>query len=298
MPIRASSPRSARIAYRAVGTATWTELPTRLADGAMVARVDSSASPPGEYEFVASASDVAGNTAQTDSRPNGEAMLLTFPLRAPVQLVARIGHGDSRAETIGYGRDSAASGRLLDDNGEPMPGRSVTVTERFGRGALIDRRVRTVLTNKRGRWSSKLPAGPSRTVVVSFSGTPRFRPHETAARHLHVRSRSSFEASRARIREGRAIEFSGKVGHFGAHIPSGGKLVELQVREGRARWNTVREAFHTDSSGRFSLRYRFGTFYDANARFVFRVKVAREQAWPYKSPGRSRSLEVTVVADR
>ncbi len=113
-----------------------------------------------------------------------------------------------------------------------------------------------------------------------------------------MRSRSSFATSRDRVREGRAIEFSGKVGHFGAHIPTGGKLIELQVREGRARWNTVREAFHTDSSGRFRLRYRFGTFYETDAQFVFRVKVAREQGWPYKAPGRSRSREVTVVADR
>ncbi len=110
-------PSSAQIAYRAVGASEWTELPTRLADNAMVARVDSSASPPGEYEFIASAVDVAGNATSTSSRPDGEAMVLTFPLRAPVQLVARVGHGDSRTETIGYGRDSKASGRLLDQNG-------------------------------------------------------------------------------------------------------------------------------------------------------------------------------------
>ena len=79
--------------------------------------------------------------------------------------------------------------------------------------------------------------------------------------------------------------FAGKVGHFGARIPRGGKLVELQVREDAGRWNTVREAFHTDASGHFELRYRFGRFYETDASFVFRIKVAREQGWPYKAPG-------------
>ena len=84
----------------------------------------------------------------------------------------------------------------------------------------------------------------------------------------------------------------------GARVPPGGKLIELQVREGRAHWNTVQEAFHTDASGRFRLRYRFGRFYETNAHFVFRVKIAREQGWPYKAPGRSRAQLVTVVANR
>ncbi len=62
-----------------------------------------------------------------------------------------------------------------------MPRRQVTVTEYFGSGALIDRRVRTVMTNDRGRWSSKLPAGPSRAVAVSFDGTPRHQPQTTTS---------------------------------------------------------------------------------------------------------------------
>ncbi len=225
-------------------------------------------------------------------------MVLTFPLREPVQLISRLGHGGESGETIGYGRDSKAQGRLLDRSGEPMADRAVTVTEYFGIGALIDQRVRTVTTDKRGRWSSALPAGPSRTVSVSFAGTPQYQPLSAEPDELRVRSRASFATSRDRVPEGKGVLFEGKVGHFGARVPAGGKLIELQVREGRARWNTVREAFHTDSSGRFKLRYRFGRFYETNAHFVFRVKIAREQGWPYKAPGRSPSRAVTVVANQ
>ena len=291
-------PQSVQIAHRIVGGAQWTVLPTRLVNDRLQARVDSGSLPPGKYEFMASARDIAGNASQTALRTNGEPATFTFPLREPVQLVARVDGGSGRTETLAYGRDSDARGRLLNANGEPMDGREIIVSEYFGSGALIDRRVRTVVTDARGRWTSKLPAGPSRDVEISFAGTLQHQPRTASSTELRVRSRASLETSRERVREGDSVEFIGKVGHFGARIPSGGKLIELQVQEAPGRWNTVREAFHTNSSGRFAVSYRFGRFYEANATFVFRIKVAREQGWPYEAPGRSRSQTVTVVADR
>jgi hypothetical protein len=85
------------------------------------------------------------------------------------------------------------------------------------------------------------------------------------------------------------------VKHHGAQIPAGGKLVELQVREGARRWGTVKEAFSTRGDGRYSTSYRFGTFYSRPVTFRFRVKVTRENGWPYKAPVRSRARRVTVV---
>jgi hypothetical protein len=288
-------PDSVQISYRSVGAPDWMPLSTHLVQDALVARVDSSASPAGIYEFEASATDRAGNFTQTTRRTDGEPMVLGFPLREWVQLVSGPGPA-SETKTIGYGQDSHASGRILDQSGRPLAGQDVTVSEYFGIGALIDRRIRTVVTDRKGHWTSSLPAGPSRAVAVSFAGTPRFQPAATAGGELRVRSRSSFEISRDRVSEGGAVAFRGKVGHFGAHIPAGGKLVELQVREGPGKWNTVREAFHTSTSGRFHLRYRFGDFYERNATFAFRLKVAREQGWPYQAPGHSTTKTVTVVA--
>lgn len=302
--VRASDPQSGiaggspQIVYRPVGTPDWLPLSTQMAAGEISARVDSSAVPAGNYEFAASARDVAGNAAQTTSRSDGSPMILTFPLRAAVQLSTRLGHGSSGTETVAYGHDAKAQGQLLDGLGQPLVGREITVTEYFGSGALIDHRVRTVLTGINGRWRSRLPAGPSRTVTASFAGTPQYRPAPGRTETLEVRSRSSFTISRDRVHEGDSVLFEGKVGHFGARIPHGGKLVELQVRDSNGSWNTVREAFHTDSSGHFRMRYRFGRFYESDAHFVFRVKVAREQGWPYKAPSKSRPRSLTVVANQ
>ncbi len=284
------------IDYRAVGADSWRPLETAISSDELRARVESSALQPGDYEFRAEATDVAGNRGETTRRADGSAMVLTFPLRQFVDLAASLEPGGARTRTVRYGTGSEASGRLLDSAGEPLAGEEIVVDEYFGAGALIDRRTRFVRTDSAGRWSSPIPAGPSREVSASFAGSSRFQEAAEPAGRLTVRSQATFTRSRARVREGGRVVFAGKVGHFGARIPAGGKLIELQVREAVGRWNTVREAFHTEPSGRYRFGYRFGRFYDTDARFKFRVKVAREQGWPYKAPVRSRPRTVTVLA--
>jgi hypothetical protein len=288
---------SARISYRPVGSGLWHPLDTQLHAGELRARVDSSVAPPGEYEFMAEAIDVAGNRNETILRQNGQQMKLSFPLKAAVELTADLKPGGAKRQTIAYGRDSVVAGRLVSASGTALSNRGVTVVEYFGEGALIDRRVRTVQTDEHGHWSSKLPAGPSRSVTAHFDGDLRYLPAETEAGSLRVRSKASFRTSRKRVPEGEKVVFKGKVGHVGARIPVGGKLIELQVHEGVGRWNTVREAFYTQPSGRYRLAYRFGRFYLTDAVFRFRAKIAREQGWPYKAPVRSRARQVTVLAD-
>ena len=143
----------------------------------------------------------------------------------------------------------------------------------------------------------ELPPGPSRTVSASFAGSARFAPLEQVAGRLAVRRRASFRTSRepGSARAGGLCSPAG-IGHYAARMPVGGKLIELQVRESAGRWNTVGEAFHAEDLGRYRLGYRFGRFYEADARLNFRVKVAREQAWPYKAPIRSVARTVVVLA--
>jgi hypothetical protein len=287
---------SGRIWFRPAGLTTWQPLETTIEGGELRARVDSASEPPGAYEFMAEATDVAGNRIETVKRQNGQQMVLVFPLRAGVELTANLEPGGARRQTIGYGRRSSVAGRLVNSAGASLANKEITVVEYFGEGALIDRRVRTVSTDGQGRWSSKLPAGPSRAVTAYFDGDPQYLAAEKEAGTLRVRSKASFRTSRKRVPEGERIVFKGKVGHVGARIPAGGKLIELQVREGAGRWNTVREAFYTKANGRYRLAYRFGRFYLADAVFKFRAKIAREQGWPYKAPAQSRSRQVVVLA--
>ncbi len=284
-----------QIYYRALGSSTWIPLETLISDGALRAYVDSTAVPAGNYEFMASVSDIAGNQTTTTVREDGQPMVLLFPLKSAVRLYAHLVPGGERREAVDYGQDSKVSGRLTKASGTPIGHAEVTVVEHFGRGALINRRVRRVRTRSDGSFGERIPAGPSRAITVTYNGSTQNLSREAKAGRLVVKSKAGFHTSKRRVAEGHSVLFSGRVFHKGARIPDGGKLIELQVRDGR-HWNTVRQAFYTRPDGRYKLRYRFRADYVSNARFRFRVKVAREQGWPYRAPVRTRSRSLVVVA--
>lgn len=283
---------SATISMRPAGTQEWTALETKLVEGEARAQVDSLSLPPGEYEFRAVVGDVAGNVSETTMRANGDPMKLAFPLRDAVELHAHLNRGGSKAQVVRYGTGAKAKGLLLDPAGDPIEGQQVTIVENFGAGALLRERVTQATTDERGKWRSKVPAGPSRDVRVTYGGSSRYAPAAKGVGTFLVRSRASFQTSRESLPEGQTLKFTGRVGHFGARIPSGGKLIELQVRVRSGRWDTVGEAFRTNERGFYHRRYRFGHQYASDAQFKFRVKVRREARWPYK---RTNTVQRKVI---
>jgi hypothetical protein len=284
------------ISYRAVGATDWTPLLTQRNPGSLTARVDSASEPPGEYEFMVEATDVAGNESSTTLREDGTPMRLAFPLRSGVDLEARLTPGGGPVQTLEYGEASRATGRLTTAAGEPMAGAEVVVDEYFGEGALIDHRIRTVVTDENGRWSSKLPAGPSRSVTATYAGDQRYLDADEAVGRLAVQTGARFATSRARVPEGQKVSFEGRVGRKGARIPSRGKLIQLQYHDPTSkRWFTVRNAFYTDSRGHYRFGYKFGRHYLENVKIRFRLRVMPESNWPYKAVN-TRARRVIIVA--
>lgn len=286
---------SGQISFRRAGEALWRPLETTRMGGVLSARVDSAAEPAGTYEFMAEASDVAGNHVETTLRANGTPMTVEFPLRAAVDLSAHL-PGGSNAETLEYGESSRVSGRLVAAGGASLADKEVVVDEYFGDGALIDHRIRAVTTDDRGRWSSKLPAGPSRSVTATFAGDQRYLDETARGGRVAVRTGVRFATSRRNVPEGKSVIFEGKVGRLGARIPEHGKLVQLQYQEPESgRWYTVRNAFYTDARGRYRRAYRFGTHYVVDVAIRFRLKVLPERDWPYR-PVRTHARRVKVLA--
>lgn len=283
------------IFYRAEGASVWQPLETVVVGGELQARVDSTAVSAGVYEFRALASDVAGNGTETTRRTDGFEMRLTFPLKAGVDLNAHLEPGGSKRMTIEYGKRSRVAGLLREASGEPIPGQEVVIEEYFGDGALIRERITRVETDADGRWHERLPAGPSRRVTAHYAGTQRYLPESTLGGRLAVRTKASLRTSRARVPEGKRVTFRGRLGRLGARIPTGGKLLELQVKQDKRTYQTVGQGFRSRPGGRYRIRYRFGRFYQYDVRFRFRIKVARESDWPYKAPVRSRVRKVTVL---
>jgi hypothetical protein len=291
-----AEPGSASIEYRAVGADSWLPLATRVADGDIQARVNSEAATPGEYEFRATVKDVAGNQGATTIREDGAPMVLRFPLKEPVDLLARLANGKDR-QLVRFRRTGRVAGRLVDADGEPIPGQAVEVRETFAEGSLIDERRRTVTTDDRGRYRSKLPGGPSRDVDVVFLGSRRYSSDAKRGLDFDVRGAAALKTSRRRVKAGNAIVFRGRVKRYFARVPEGGKLVEVQVRSGR-KWTTLQEARGTDPKGRLRLRHRFRGFYTQPVTFTFRLKARRESGWPYRGATKSRARKVTVVPRR
>ncbi len=290
-----SGVHSGSIAYRRIGAGSWIPLQTTVSSDRLEAHVESTSVPPGDYEFVATATDVAGNANATTKRADGQPMILTFPLKDGIDLNAHLVPGGERRQTIGYGQTAKVAGRLVNEAGRPLDHARVRVVEHFSPGALIRRRIRVLRTDRGGFFGERIPAGPSRKITASYGGSRRYLHDSTRAGRLVVRSKASLRTSRNHVKEGRAVVFRGVVRHRGARIPPGGKLVELQVRDGKY-WNTVRQAFYTRPNGHYRLRYRFRADYTHNAKFHFRVKIVREQAWPYRAPVRTRSRKVVVEA--
>ena len=282
--------------YRAEGEGIWRPLETVLVGAELQARVDSTSVAPGMYEFKAAVTDNAGNHVETTQRQDGSEMLLPFPLKSGVDLSAALEPGGAKRTTIPYGRRSRVAGVLREASGDPIAGQEIVIEEYFGDGALIRERITRVQTDGRGRWTSKLPAGPSRRVTATYAGTQRYLPEATSGGRLAVRTKASLRTSKSRVSEGAKVMFRGKLGRLGARIPAGGKLLELQVKQDRHTYQTVGEGFRSKPSGRYKVPYRFGRFYQYDVRFKFRVKVAREADWPYKAPVRSRGRTVTVLA--
>jgi|GEM_PF-2136493 len=289
-------PGTATIAYRPQGAAAWSELPTDAGDNGISARINSEALPPGDYEFQAAVSDVAGNRATTTTRTDGEPMVLRFPLKTPATLRATLANGED-SEVVGYRRESRVQGQLLDPAGEPIPGQEITVVETFADGSLIDVRRRTVETDPAGRYRSTLPGGPSRNVAVVYNGSRQYRGDSEEGLDLDVRGDARLKISRRRVRAGSSVSFRGRVKRYFARIPAGGKLVEVQVKSGRS-WTTLQEATGTDRTGTIVLRHRFRGFYTQPVTFTFRLKATRENGWPYYGAAKSPRKRVTVVPKR
>jgi hypothetical protein len=272
------------IFYRLQGASDWRPLFTQKVGNELHARVDSAAEAPGTYEFMATATDVAGNTAETVIREDGTPMVLDFPLRSAVELTAHIEPGGSEMTMVPYGRRARAEGVLLDAAGRPLANQPVTIDENFGEGALIEHRVRTVTTRDDGSWRHQLPAGPTRSVTATYAGDQRYLDDDVDAGRLIVETGADLALSRDRVLEGHATTFKGAIARLGARIPAGGKLVQLQYFDpGSSRWFTVRNPFRTESNGRFKFRYSFGTHYVTDVAIRFRLNVPAERGWPYRS---------------
>jgi hypothetical protein len=252
--------------------------------GELRTRWDSDAFPAGNYEFRAIGYDAAGNAAVTTRRQNGGSMLLSNPLKATTTLRTGFRRRGLR-RTVPYGRRVLLSGQLITGRSSPLGGMPVRVVERFAAGAHPAVQISAVMTAPDGTFSIRTDPGPSRTIAVSFDGSPTLTRSTARALELRVRSRVRLRASASVATVGGApLIFQGRLVAPPGEIPAGGKSIELQFRLPGLPWAEFRTV-QTDGRGRFRYAYRFSDDDSRGARFQFRAYAAKQAGWPYEAAG-------------
>jgi len=271
-----------QVEIRRQGAAEWRELATRREGTDLVTTIPDDQLDRGTYELRAFAIDAVGNTSVTTQRADGRPMIVDLPLRARTSLGAKLSRRATGARKharrirIGYRKRAWLRGTLR-SGGIALPHARLAVhTRRVAGGGW--RQLTEVVTGDKGRYKVKLPRGVSRVVRVRFSGSGTLQPATDSARLL-VRGRTSLRLDPRRLRRGGTIRFHGRVGLFRAHVPAGGKLVQIQYLDGR-RWRPAVKLGHTGRSGRFAIRYRFRRI-SRPTRIHFRILVPAEGGWPY-----------------
>jgi hypothetical protein len=179
--------------------------------------------------------------------------------------------------TVGYGASPTVTGVLLDAAAKPIAGAPIVLgLEGVQPGTFTFRNQ--VLTDAAGHFTLTLPIYHSAQVRVAYV------PAATApalvalkAFRLTVRAGLTLRAAPHRLRNGRAVTFSGRV--LGGPIPDAGALVQIQGLNGH-HWQEIGTARATSAAGRYRLRFVFRSV-RRFTRFEFRAKVLREPLYPY-----------------
>ena len=186
-------------------------------------------------------------------------------------------------------RHTIAYGGKLNVVGQAPPGAQVRVFSQVSRAGAAARLGRTpIVADAAGKFTYKVPAGPSRGLRFAYRGgsDPLFSCSKTL--NVAVKARSTLKATPRTVRSGRRVRFTGKL--RGGYVPKGGKLIELQAYE-RGRWRSI-TTLRTNSHGSFSYRYRF-SFRASGTTFPVRVRVRHDGSYPF-ALGTSKRVRVRV----
>ena len=262
--------------YRALDAKVENGRLTARLNGRLTARLDRGRA--SRVDMRVTVRDAAGNVAQG----------------APTRLTAtsaKFGRRSRKVRSgrvkVPFGRTTRLRGRLTRSASQALAGQTIVATATVrGRGAPA-KAAGSAVTDRRGRFSLRVPAGPSRTYWLAFNGGAGAL---SAARSVSVRvpASSTIHASRTRVSGRTRVRFSGRVRTRGERIPGRGLLLVLQGRE-RGRWRTFEDA-RTNGEGQWRVRYSFS---GRPGRYPIRVRIRRQSSYPFEL-GYSRALTVRV----
>ena len=174
------------------------------------------------------------------------------------------------------GRAASVRGRLTTPAGAPLAGVALQSTVAIRRGGATAQPGGGATTDARGRFTLRLPAGPSRNVRLLVPATGEVLP---AARNVSVRvpASSTIRASRHVVGAGTRVTFSGRIRRAGQPLPLRGLVVVLQGRAGGV-WQTFADT-RTTRAGRWKASYRFR---GQPGTYPVRLRIRRANTFPFE----------------
>jgi hypothetical protein len=281
---------------------SWRSLQTTLHAGRSVATAqipDDGSLSNGTYALRARVWDKAGNRAYIRHNTSGAPESVVLPLRELTDLTALVSAGRVHVPataslakshlSVTYGQGLRVAGRLVTAGGAPVAHATIVVSERLANSARI-RTVTRIKTNDGGRFSSSLRSGPSRTLLVTYDGSPLLHSARTATA-VRVAGQVSLAVPAVAL-AGKFVTLRGQV--LGGHVPHVGLLVQLWYSGagGRGGWEPFEHAVRANMSGRWSLTFPVSSAV-IGRYYAFRAVVATQGNWPFAGAvSRSASLKV------
>ena len=198
--------------------------------------------------------------------------------------------GRSRAtmRTLRFGQATIVEGTLTGASSRPIAGAELRVRER-GIGTVSRIQAQALArTDASGRFSYRVAPGPSRVVEVSYGAAESgLAPVATSRLIVRVRAGVTLRTSTARVRNGTALRFSGRVrGAPGTRRA----LVTIYALGGGPRKRIPVATVRAGSDGRFSHMHRFSRILGPSV-YRFEARVPRQTGFPYLE-GASRVVTV------
>ena len=185
----ASGMASGAIAVRDKSTKPFRLIKTTLRNGQLVATVPASISM-SNLAIRVSATDKAGNTVTS------AVTSMSLSTRVGSRSARKV--QNSRA-SIPYGRTATVLGRLTTTDGAALAGQPIVISGTLRRTGATARQLLSATTDRTGRFSVRIPAGPSQNLTVSYPGGAGL-VHRDRAVALLVPASASIRASTATLR--------------------------------------------------------------------------------------------------
>ena len=204
----ASGVASTSVAVRNHSTDPYRTLASTFANGTLRATLDVGVA--SRVDIRVRLADNAGNVSE------GNPTRLSATSAKVGRRVHKVRGGRVR---IPFGRKAKLRGRLSLSTGGSLAGQTVVATSTVRKSGSKPVAAGSGITDRHGRYSINVPAGPSRAYRVVFAGAPGAL---ATARGLSVRvpASSTINASRTRLAGGR-VRFSGRVRGRGLPVPRG-----------------------------------------------------------------------------